>query len=69
MRGNVFGFVFYGERKDGVAFTEDERELLASIAASAAAASDHIDADRSRTRIRELEARLALLEPQRLDRM
>jgi hypothetical protein len=69
MRGNVFGFVFYGERKDGVAFSEDERALLASIAASAAAASDHIDADRSRTRIRELEARLALLEPQRVDRM
>ncbi|MBV8374852.1 MAG: hypothetical protein JO302_05020 [Candidatus Eremiobacteraeota bacterium] len=59
MRGNVFGFVFYGERSDGIAFTEDDRDLLASIAASAAAASDHIDADRSRARIRELEARLA----------
>jgi hypothetical protein len=59
MRGNVFGFVFYGERKDGIAFSEDERALLASIAASAAAASDHIDADRSRARIRELETRLA----------
>jgi hypothetical protein len=59
MRGNVFGFVFYGERNDGVPFTDDERALLASIAASAAAASDHIDADRSRARIRELEARLA----------
>jgi hypothetical protein len=58
MRGNLYGFVFYGERNDGIAFTQDERALLASIAASASAASDHIDADRSRARIRELEARL-----------
>jgi GAF domain-containing protein len=58
MRGSVFGFVFYGERNDGIAFSDDERELLASIASSAAAASDHIDADRARARIRELEARL-----------
>jgi hypothetical protein len=59
VRGKVFGFVFYGERRDGAAFSEDERRLLASIATNAAVACDHIDADRSRERIRELEARLA----------
>jgi len=58
MRGNVFGFVFYGERKDGASFTGEERELLAGIATSAAAAYDHIDADRARQRIRALEERL-----------
>jgi len=58
MRGNVFGFVLYGERKDGASFTREERELLASIATSAAAAYDHIDAERARERIRALEERL-----------
>jgi hypothetical protein len=58
MRGTVFGFVFYGERKDGAPFTNEERELLASIATNAAAAYDHIDADRARERIRALEERL-----------
>jgi hypothetical protein len=58
MRGNVFGFVFYGERKDGASFTTQERDLLAGIAASAADAYDHIDADRARRRIHLLEDRL-----------
>ncbi|HKU80676.1 MAG TPA: GAF domain-containing protein [Candidatus Tumulicola sp.] len=58
MRGNVFGFVFYGHRSDGVPLTDDERSLLEAIARNAAAAYDHIDADRSRARIRTLEARL-----------
>lgn len=58
MRGNVFGFVFYGCRSDGTGLNPDERSLLEAIARSAAAAYDHIDADRSRARIRTLEARL-----------
>ncbi|HVN68564.1 MAG TPA: GAF domain-containing protein [Candidatus Binatia bacterium] len=58
MRGNVFGFVFYGARASGLPFTQDERALLESIARSAAAAFDHIDADRSRAHIAELEERI-----------
>jgi hypothetical protein len=58
MRANVFGFVFYGERKDGAPFTPQERELLATIATSAATAYDHIDADRARARIQTLEDRM-----------
>lgn len=58
MRGTVFGFVFYGDRTDGAAFTQQERDLLATIAASAATAYDHIDADRARTRIQTLEDRM-----------
>jgi GAF domain len=66
MRGTLFGFVFYGGRSDGTPFTADERELLESIASSAAAAYDHIDANRSRERIAELEERLRMLAPQEL---
>jgi GAF domain len=58
MRGSVFGFVFYGGRKNGVPLTLAERALLESIARGAAAAYDHIDADRSRARIARLEDRL-----------
>ncbi|MEO6834732.1 MAG: GAF domain-containing protein [Candidatus Tumulicola sp.] len=61
MRGKVFGFVFYGSRGDGASLTAAERALLEAIALSAAAAYDHIDADRSRARIRELEDRLRTL--------
>lgn len=59
MRGTIFGFVFYGERKDGAAFTTAETDLLASIAASAAVAYDHMDADRARARIAALEQRIS----------
>jgi hypothetical protein len=58
MRGAVFGFVFYGARESGAPFTSDERSLLEAIARSAAAAYDHIDADRSRERIKRLETEL-----------
>lgn len=58
MRGGVFGFVFYGPRSNGIPLTGDERSLLEAIARSAGAAYDHIDADKSRARISELEARL-----------
>ncbi len=58
MRGAVFGFVLYGARKNGLPLTSDERRLLEGIARSAAAAYDHIDADKSRARIAELEAKL-----------
>jgi hypothetical protein len=58
MRGTVFGFVLYGARSNGVPLTADERTLLESIARSAAAAYDHIDADKSRARITQLEAKL-----------
>lgn len=61
MRGNVFGFVFYGTRLNGEAFTADERALLEAIARSAAAAYDHIDADKSRARITSLEQQLRQL--------
>ncbi|HXO16537.1 MAG TPA: GAF domain-containing protein, partial [Candidatus Dormibacteraeota bacterium] len=58
MRGAVFGFVLYGARSNDMAFSSDERGLLESIARSAAAAYDHIDADKSRARIHQLEQRL-----------
>ncbi len=58
MRGAVFGFVLYGARSTGLPLTGDERGLLEGIARSAAAAYDHIDADKSRARIAELEAKL-----------
>jgi hypothetical protein len=58
MRGGVFGFVFYGPRSNGIPLTRDERSLLEAIARSAGAAYDHIDADKSHARIRELETRL-----------
>ncbi len=58
MRGNVFGFVFYGTRLNGTPFTADERALLEAIARSAAAAYDHIDADKSHARIQRLEQQL-----------
>ncbi len=58
MRATVFGFVFYGVRSSGLALRPDERTLLESIAINAAAAYDHIDAERSRARIQELERRL-----------
>jgi hypothetical protein len=58
MRGGVFGFVFYGPRSNGIPLTTDERALLEAIARSAGAAYDHIDADKSHARIRELERRL-----------
>lgn len=62
MRGDLYGFVFYGERENGLPLERSERQLLETIALSAAAAYDHIDAERSRARIAELEARLATLE-------
>ena len=58
MRASVFGFIFYGARASGLALTPDERALLESIAVNAAAAYDHIDAERSRVRIQQLERRL-----------
>jgi hypothetical protein len=58
MRGSVFGFVFYGERENGIPLDSSEAALLEAIATSAAAAYDHIDAERSRARIATLEARL-----------
>ncbi|HEY2476383.1 MAG TPA: GAF domain-containing protein [Candidatus Cybelea sp.] len=58
VRGSVFGFVFYGPRSNELPLTRDERELLETIAHNAGAAYDHIDADRARARIAELEAKL-----------
>jgi GAF domain len=61
MRGNVFGFVFYSSRANGAQLTPSEVALLEALARSAAAAYDHIDADRSRARIKTLEDRLHAL--------
>jgi hypothetical protein len=61
MRGAVFGFVLYGARSNGMPLTTDERSLLEAIARSAAAAYDHIDANKSHARIEELEERLRSL--------
>jgi len=62
MRGSVFGFAFYGPRSSGAPLTNDERALLQGIARSAGAAYDHIDAERSHARIRDLELRVRELE-------
>lgn len=61
MRGAVFGFVLYGARSNGMPLTTDERSLLEAIARSAGAAYDHIDADKSHARIKDLEERLRSL--------
>jgi hypothetical protein len=61
VRGSVFGFVFYGPRNNEQPLTSDERELLETIAHNAGAAYDHIDADRARARIADLETKLAQL--------
>lgn len=61
MRGNVFGFVFYGSRESGAPLAASEQSLLEALARSAAAAYDHIDADRSRARIKALEEHLRTL--------
>jgi hypothetical protein len=61
MRGTLIGFVFYGARQSGMPLTSDERSLLSEIGRSAAAAYDHIDADRSHARIAALEAQLRTL--------
>jgi hypothetical protein len=58
VRGSVFGFVFYGPRSNEQPLSADERDILETIAHNAGAAYDHIDADRARTRIRELEDEL-----------
>jgi hypothetical protein len=63
MRGAVFGFAFYGARENGAPLGSDERALLEAIARSAAAAYDHIDADKSRARIAELEQQLRAATP------
>ncbi|HEY1883810.1 MAG TPA: GAF domain-containing protein [Candidatus Cybelea sp.] len=63
VRGSVFGFVFYGPRNNEQPLTSDERALLETIAHNAGAAYDHIDADRARTRIAELEEKLRQLSP------
>ncbi|MBV8068177.1 MAG: hypothetical protein JO113_09375, partial [Candidatus Eremiobacteraeota bacterium] len=62
MRGAVFGFVFYGPRSNGAPLNSDEIALLEAVTRNAGAAYDHIDADKSHARIRQLEAQLRSLD-------
>jgi hypothetical protein len=56
MRGEAFALALYGRHIGGAEIADDARELLQSIAANAAAAFDHLDAERSRREIAALRA-------------
>jgi hypothetical protein len=53
MRGTVFAIALYGRHISGAEISGEEQELLHSVAGNAAAAFDHLDAERTR---REIEA-------------
>jgi hypothetical protein len=61
MRGHLAGFVVYGAKRDGTRLDDAEVALLEAVAASAAAAYDHIDAEHARERIAELEQQIRSL--------
>lgn len=62
MRGEVYAIALYGGRDNGTKITADETQLLESVAANAAAAFDHLDADRTRREIEALRRENAALQ-------
>jgi GAF domain len=57
------GVVFFGERASGETLDPDERALLRELAAAAAAAYDHLDAEAMRREVGELRVSLDALRP------
>jgi GAF domain-containing protein len=62
MRGEVFAIALYGRHVSGAEISGDEQELLHSVAANAAAAFDHLDAERTRREIEALRSENAALQ-------
>lgn len=62
MRAEVFAIAFYGPHVNGAEISSDEQDLLYSVAASAAAAFDHLEADRTRREIEALRSENAALQ-------
>jgi GAF domain-containing protein len=62
MRAEVFAIAFYGAHVNGAEISSDEQELLHSVAGSAAAAFDHLEAERTRREIEALRSENAALQ-------
>jgi hypothetical protein len=62
MRGEVYAIALYGRHVSGAEISGDEQELLHSVAANAAAAFDHLDAERTRREIEALRSENAALQ-------
>lgn len=60
-RSDLYAFVLYGAHRDGAVLNPEERSLLGSLVASAAATFDHLDALRAREEIKDLRRRLSEL--------
>ncbi|HZY99976.1 MAG TPA: hypothetical protein VFE36_10415 [Candidatus Baltobacteraceae bacterium] len=58
-RSDLYAFALYGAHRDGSTLNSEERALLGSLVASAAATFDHLDAQRARREIEDLRRRLA----------
>lgn len=62
MRGEVFAIALFGRHVSGAEISGDEKELLHSVAANAAAAFDHLDAERTHREIEALRSENAALQ-------
>ena len=62
MRAQVYAVALYGRHVSGAEISGDEQELLRSVAANAAAAFDHLDAERTRREIEALRSENAALQ-------
>jgi hypothetical protein len=62
MRGEVFAVALFGRHVSGAEISGDEQELLHSVAANAAAAFDHLEAERTRREIEALRSENAALQ-------
>ena len=60
-RSDLYAFALYGGHRDGAALNSEERALLGTLVASAAATFDHLDAQRARQEIDDLRRRLSEL--------
>lgn len=61
VRSELKAIAFYGPHRSGAAIDSDEASWLSSLAASASAAYDHIDAERMRNENEALRRQLAFL--------
>ena len=62
MRAEVFAIALYGPHVNGAQISNDEQDLLHSVAANAAAAFDHLEAERTRREIEALRSENAALQ-------
>lgn len=58
-RSDLYAFVLYGAHRDGAALNPDERALLGTLVANAAATFDHLDAQQTREEIADLRRKLS----------